>query len=115
MKNATIWISLFLLSFQSFNLSARGSFSIADSTSVMARTEISEAEKKQNEQAQADVLLARLAEIKEMDKSDMTREEKRALRTETNNINAQMSSLGGGVYITAGGLLLILIIVLLLL
>lgn len=115
MKTAALRIAILLLSFQSFNALARGSFSIADSTSVGAKQEISEAEIKQLEQAQADVLLARLTEIKEMDKSKMTREEKRALRAETNNINTQMSSLGGGVYITAGGLLLILVIILLLL
>lgn len=57
---------------------------------------------------------SRLIEIHEMDKTDMSFGEKRALRKEVREIE-KTTSAGGGVYISVGGLILILILLIILL
>jgi hypothetical protein len=70
-------------------------------------------------QAEADLLVARLEEINAMDKSGLTRTEKRELRREVrtieNRLNAS-STAGGGpvIYISGGALLLIILLIILL-
>ena len=59
-------------------------------------------------------ILARLEEIKAMDKSEMTAKEKRELRKEVRALKTQAAELGGGVYISAGALIVILLLILLL-
>ena len=60
------------------------------------------------------VILARLEEIKTMDKSEMTAKEKKQLRKEVRALKTQAAELGGGVYISAGALIVILLLILLL-
>lgn len=68
------------------------------------------------EQAQqAQVMMNRLEEIKIMDKSDMTRVEKKALRKEVKTIKAAMSDLSGGVYLSVGAIIIIVLLLILLL
>lgn len=68
------------------------------------------------EQAQkAQVLMNRLEEIKTMDKSNMTRVEKKALRKEVKTIKAAMSDLSGGVYLSVGAIIIIVLLLILLL
>lgn len=59
-------------------------------------------------------LLDRLEEINAMDKSTMSRSEKRELRREVKEIQKTME-IGGGVYISVGALILILILLIILL
>lgn len=63
--------------------------------------------------AQAQKLISRLEEIKAMDKSSMTRSEKKALRKEVNSIQKTMD--GGVVYISAGAIILIIVLLIILL
>jgi hypothetical protein len=68
------------------------------------------------EQAQkAQVMMNRLEEIKAMDKSNMTRTEKKALRKEVKTIKAAMSDLSGGVYLSVGAIIIIVLLLILLL
>ena len=68
------------------------------------------------EQAQqAQVMMNRLEEIKIMDKSEMTRVEKKALRKEVKTIKAAMSDLSGGVYLSVGAIIIIVLLLILLL
>jgi nicotinate-nucleotide pyrophosphorylase len=68
------------------------------------------------EQAQqAQVMMNRLEEIKAMDKSNMTRTEKKALRKEVKTIKAAMSELSGGVYLSVGAIIIIVLLLILLL
>ncbi|PWH84670.1 hypothetical protein [Brumimicrobium oceani] len=60
-------------------------------------------------------LESRLVEIYEMDKSDMSFGEKRALRKEVREIEKTTTNGGGGIYISVGGLVLILILLIILL
>ncbi|MFM9985957.1 MAG: hypothetical protein ACKVOK_12035 [Flavobacteriales bacterium] len=59
-------------------------------------------------------LYARLDAIDEMDKSDLPRSEKKALREEVKTIQQRLEELGNGVYISAGALILILILLIIL-
>ncbi|PLK44560.1 hypothetical protein [Emticicia sp. TH156] len=77
-----------------------------------AKVETVKAEKL--ESAEAKAIMARLEEIKAMDKKSMTTHEKKALRREVKALKTQMAELGGGVYISAGALIVILLLILLL-
>ena len=54
--------------------------------------------------------LARLDEINAMDKSSLTRSEKRTLRKEVKAINASLKSNGTNIYYAVGALIIILIV-----
>lgn len=60
-------------------------------------------------------LLQRLGEIKGMDKSDMTRLEKKALRKEVRDINKEMKAISGGVYLSVGAIIIVILLLILLL
>ena len=68
------------------------------------------------EQAQqAQVMMNRLEEIKAMDKSNMTRTEKKTLRKEVKTIKVAMADLNGGVYLSVGAIIIIVLLLILLL
>ncbi|MEJ8819021.1 hypothetical protein [Lacibacter sp. H407] len=57
----------------------------------------------------------RLQEIKAIDKSSLTKSEKKELRSEVVEIKKEMKAVSGGVYISVGALILILILLIILL
>ncbi|MBC5842749.1 MAG: hypothetical protein K2Y30_03995 [Flavobacteriaceae bacterium] len=59
--------------------------------------------------------LDRLEEIKEMDKSDMSRAEKKELRKEVKEIKTDLKSTGNGVYLSVGAIIIIVLLLILLL
>jgi len=65
--------------------------------------------------AESEALLARLEEINEMDKSDLTRAEKRDLRKEVRQIDKTLTLSGGGVYLSVGALIIVILLLILLL
>jgi hypothetical protein len=64
--------------------------------------------------AEAKVLINRLKEIQKMDKSDMTRAEKKELRKEVKTIKTTLRTSYNGVYISVGAILIIILLILLL-
>jgi hypothetical protein len=58
------------------------------------------------------VMLNRLEEIKDMDKSALTHVEKKSLRKEVRTIKADLRASGNGFYISAGAVIIILLILL---
>ncbi len=60
-----------------------------------------------------EAMLKRLNEINDMDKSSMTRPEKKALRKEVKEIQQTMGNGNGGVYISLGALLIIILLLIL--
>lgn len=60
------------------------------------------------------VMINRIEEIKEMDKSEMSRAEKRALRKEARALKAEVRSTGNGLYISAGAVIVILLLIIIL-
>lgn len=65
--------------------------------------------------AEVKVLLNRLEEIKAMDKSDLSRSEKKELRKEVKAIKATLKSSGNGVYLSVGAIIIIVLLLILLL
>jgi hypothetical protein len=106
-KNAIIFIktSLMLL-FISFQLNAQ----IA---TVTIETANSSAESKAA--TEANVLLARLNEIKEMDKSNLTSSDKKELRKEVKSLRSNLKEKSSGVYLSVGAIIIIILLLILLL
>ena len=65
--------------------------------------------------AEANALLARLEEIKAMDKSTMRAPEKRQLRKEVRSIKKNLARLSDGVYLSVGAIIIIVLLLILLL
>ncbi|MBT8186894.1 MAG: hypothetical protein HKP38_06820 [Croceitalea sp.] len=64
--------------------------------------------------AEIKVMLDRLEEIKGLDKSDLNRHEKKALRKEVRAMKAQIKSSGNGIYISTGAIIIILLLIIIL-
>ena len=61
------------------------------------------------------IMLARLDEIKAMDKSSLKSSEKKELRKEVREIKSQLRSTGNGVYLSVGAIIIIILLLILLL
>lgn len=62
----------------------------------------------------AERLIHRLEEIKAIDKSTLSRTERKALRKEVRSIDTELRGLSGGIYISVGALILILLLLIIL-
>lgn len=65
--------------------------------------------------AEVKVMLDRLKEIKEMDKSNLTSSDRKALRKEVRAIKSTLKSTGNGVYLSVGAIIIIILILILIL
>jgi hypothetical protein len=105
-KIAGILIKLLLmLSFITFQLNAQ----IA---TVNTETANSLAESKAT--IEANVLLARLNEIKEMDKSNLSSSDRKELRKEVKSLRTNLKEKSGGVYLSVGAIIIIILLLILL-
>jgi hypothetical protein len=92
----------FLLSFIPAQLSAETNDLIKDKTT-------------KNESAEAKVLLTRLDQIKAMDKSKLSSQEKKQLRKEVRTLKTNLATINGGVYLSVGAIIIIILLLILLL
>ena len=97
MKKLIISASVFLLMATSVPVHA------VENTANLTKTE------------QANVLIARLNEINEVEKSTLTFKQKRAMRKEVRHINKELRQINGGVYLSVGAIIIILLLLILLL
>lgn len=65
--------------------------------------------------ARVQVLLARVDEIRAMDKSTLTRVERKELRKELRTINTELKSTGNGIYLSIGAIIIIILLLILIL
>ena len=65
--------------------------------------------------ARAEELVQRLEVINGMNKSDMSRLEKKSLRKEVRAIKKEMKGLSGGVYLSVGAIIIVILLLILLL
>ncbi len=65
--------------------------------------------------AEIQIKLDRLEEIKKMDKSELSRAEKKELRKEVKTLKGEIKSSGGGVYLSVGAIIIIILLLILLL
>ena len=104
MKKITFYLMVATLSltFQPLQSSAATTSETAPISKPMSETE-------------AKTLELRLNEINVLDKSSLTRSEKKALRGEVKTIENQLRSGGGGVYLSIGALIIIILLLIILL
>lgn len=69
----------------------------------------------ENKEARAIELQNRLEEIKAIDKNELSRVEKKALRREVKEIKKELAAVSGGVYLSVGAIILIALLLILLL
>lgn len=67
------------------------------------------------EKAKVDVMVKRIKEIRDMDKSDLSRVERKALRKEVRDIKATLKASNNGVYLSVGAILIIILLLILIL
>ncbi|WP_373496199.1 hypothetical protein [Aquiflexum sp.] len=65
--------------------------------------------------AEIQLLIDRVEEIKEMDKSTLTKAEKKDLRNELRETKKEITRNNGGVYLSVGALILVIVLLILLL
>ena len=65
--------------------------------------------------ARVKVLLDRVDEIRAMDRSKLTRVERKALRKELREINTELKSTGNGIYLSIGAIIIIILLLILIL
>jgi predicted PurR-regulated permease PerM len=65
--------------------------------------------------ARTQVLLQRLESIRSMNKSEMTRLEKKSLRNEVKDIKKEMKAMSGGVYLSVGAIIIVILLLILIL
>jgi len=66
------------------------------------------------ESAEANQLLRRLDEIKEMDKSELSKAEKKDLRKEVKGIRKELRAVSGGIYLSTAAIVIIILLIILL-
>jgi hypothetical protein len=67
------------------------------------------------QKAQFEKITSRVEEIRKMDKSNLTRAEKKALRAELKQMKDQARALSGGVYLSVGAIIIIILLLILIL
>jgi len=67
------------------------------------------------EKAKVDLMVKRIKEIRDMDKSDLSRVERKALRKEVRDIKATLKASNNGVYLSVGAIIIIILLLILIL
>ncbi|MFN0293742.1 hypothetical protein [Pedobacter helvus] len=67
------------------------------------------------QRAELNRIISRVDEIKAMDKSKLTREEKKELRKELKEMKKKANSMSGGVYLSVGAIIIIILLLILIL
>jgi hypothetical protein len=67
------------------------------------------------EKAKVDLMVKRIKEIRDMNKSDLSREERKALRKEVREIKATLKAGNNGVYLSVGAIIIIILLLILIL
>jgi hypothetical protein len=67
------------------------------------------------EKVKFDKIVNRVDEIRKMDKSNLTRAEKKALRAELRQMKDQARAMSGGVYLSVGAIIIIILLLILIL
>ncbi|WP_219224053.1 hypothetical protein [Pedobacter antarcticus] len=82
---------------------------------VSAATTKDKVEMTVEQKAQLERITNRVEEIKSMDKSNLSRAEKKELRKELKEMKHQARALGGGVYLSVGAIIIIILVLILVL
>lgn len=85
------------------------------SGSVMANEVKSKPALTESQIARVSEITRRVEEIKNMDKSDLSRTERKALRSELLDMKKEVKATNGGVYLSVGAIIIILLVLILIL
>ncbi|MVN21956.1 hypothetical protein [Mucilaginibacter arboris] len=66
-------------------------------------------------EAKLEAIKARVEEIKAMDKSQLSKEQKQEVKAELKTMKAQARALGGGIYLSVGAIIIIILVLILIL
>lgn len=91
-------------------------FTLGISTNTVSAADKKEKTEMTAEQkVQFEKITSRVDEIRNMDKSNLTRAEKKALRAELKQMKEQARALSGGVYLSVGAIIIIILLLILIL
>ncbi len=91
-------------------------FTLGISTNTVSAADKKEKTEMTAEQkVQFEKITSRVDEIRNMDKSNLTRAEKKALRSELKQMKEQARALSGGVYLSVGAIIIIILLLILIL
>ncbi|MGB4399322.1 MAG: hypothetical protein WBJ10_08130 [Daejeonella sp.] len=83
--------------------------------SVMASDAKSKPEMTDNQKVRFAQINQRVEEIKSMDRSELSREERKALRNELQEMKKEAKAMTGGVYLSVGAIIIVILLLILLL
>ncbi|SMC63890.1 hypothetical protein [Pedobacter africanus] len=92
-------------------------FTLTISTNVVSAADSKKAktEMTAEQKAQLDRIKTRVEEIRDMDKSDLSREERKELRKELRELKKEARAMSGGVYLSVGAIIIIILLLILIL
>ena len=100
-----------LLSIAAFNTYAADSHALTPLTKEEIATMSTE-----QKQARIEEIKARVNEIKAMDKSELTKQDRKELRTELKGLKHEANAMGGGgIYLSVGAIIIIILVLILIL
>ncbi len=82
---------------------------------AFAATEKPKTELTAEQRAELNRIVSRVDEIKAMDKSKLSKEERKELRKELKEMKKKAKALGGGVYLSVGAIIIIILLLILIL
>jgi TolA-binding protein len=90
--------------------------SLSVNTTMAAETKSPAKELTAEQKVQVEQIQRRVEEIRDMDKSNLTRQERKELRKELKEMKAQANAVsGGGVYLSVGAIIIIILLLILIL
>jgi hypothetical protein len=82
---------------------------------VNAATTKDKVEMTVDQKAQLEKITSRVEEIKAMDKSNLSRAERKELRKELKEMKKEARAMGGGIYLSVGAIIIIILLLILIL
>ena len=83
--------------------------------SVMAKDANSKPDMTESQKIRFEEISRRVEEIKNMDRSELNRQERKALRNELVEMKKEAKAISGGVYLSVGAIIIIILLLILLL
>jgi len=92
-------------------------FTLTTSANVVSAADNKKAktEMTAEQKAHLERIKTRVEEIRDMDKSDLSREERKELRKELRELKKEARAMGGGVYLSVGAIIIIILLLILIL
>lgn len=85
------------------------------SPSLMAKDAKSKPDMTETQKVRLAEITRRVEEIKSIDRSELNREERKALRNELLDMKKETKAIGGGVYLSVGAIIIIILLLILIL